>query len=253
MHWRENATLPDQARWLSSTVVGNVMSRWAVDVTTESSRRSCLVLAPHPDDETLACGATMARKVDAGTEVHVLVVSDSADEASDGGPQEEVTIRNAELRRASRVLGLPDGAVDHRRFPDTRLDTVTDALCDVVADAVRQLRPQEVYTTSVSDPHSDHAALGRATRRALAGAGPRLLVYPVWQWERPRSWLQTLRDTSRPEAVRTAGYLDRKRSALGEYRSQITMSQLERRPDTLGPVLLRRFLGSREMFFPVRP
>lgn len=253
MHWRENATLPDRARWLSSTVVGNVLSRWAVDVTIQSSRRSCLVLAPHPDDETLACGATLARKLEAGTEVHVLVMTEGETWPPDRDPQDNAAIRVAELRRATRVLGLSDSAVVHQRFPETQLHTVVEALSDAVADAVRQLGPEEVYTTSVTDPHSDHAALGRATRRALAGASARLLVYPIWQWERPRSWLQTLGDTSRPEAVTTAGYLDRKRSALRQYSSQIVMSDIERRPNTMGPLLLRHFLATREVFFPVRP
>ena len=48
----------------------------ARDETSTTGTRSALVLAPHPDDETLGCGATILRKVAAGTPVHVLVVTD---------------------------------------------------------------------------------------------------------------------------------------------------------------------------------
>jgi len=48
----------------------------ARDDTATSAARSALVLAPHPDDETLGCGATILRKRAAGTPVHVLIVTD---------------------------------------------------------------------------------------------------------------------------------------------------------------------------------
>ncbi len=48
----------------------------AVDRTRSTTRRTCLVLAPHPDDESLGCGATIARKRAAGTRVVVAVAAD---------------------------------------------------------------------------------------------------------------------------------------------------------------------------------
>src|SRR5690349_19075047 len=48
----------------------------AEDVTSQAAARSCLVLAPHPDDETLGCGATIMRKRAAGTPVHVVIATD---------------------------------------------------------------------------------------------------------------------------------------------------------------------------------
>ena len=52
------------------------LQRRAVDETLGAAGRSCLVLAPHPDDETLGVGALIARKRAAGTRVRVLVVTD---------------------------------------------------------------------------------------------------------------------------------------------------------------------------------
>src|SRR5829696_1206258 len=48
----------------------------ARDETAAVAARGCLVIAPHPDDETLGCGATIARKRAAGTPVRVVIVAD---------------------------------------------------------------------------------------------------------------------------------------------------------------------------------
>ena len=135
------------------------------------------MLAPHPDDETLGCGATVMRKVDAGTAVQVIVITDGATWPPDRAPADNIATRDAELRASCRILGLPDDAVTHLSFPETHLDIAGDALVDAVADAVRTHRPDDVMVTSEADPHSDHTALGLAARRALAGTGgaaPRL-------------------------------------------------------------------------------
>lgn len=47
----------------------------AEDVTSQTATRSCVVLAPHPDDETLGCGATITRKLVAGTPVMVVIAT----------------------------------------------------------------------------------------------------------------------------------------------------------------------------------
>ena len=231
--------------------IGMALGRGAVDVTAAVSRRSCLVLAPHPDDETLGCGATIMRKLSVGTPVHVLVLSDGATWPPWNTSAENVAIRGTELRAACGVLGLDADDLTQLAFPEAELQRSGDALVDAVADAVRTHQPDEVLATSEADPHGDHAAVGTAVRRALAGRATRLLCYPVWQWERPRSWFRTMRLSARPEVVGTAGYLDSKREAVAVYRSQISTGTGPQRTEGLEPWFLRHFLGPREMFFPV--
>jgi LmbE family N-acetylglucosaminyl deacetylase len=245
-------SLPHAMAWVASAIVGGTVTRLARDVTDLSARRSCLVLAPHPDDETLACGATLARKVAAGTPVHVVVMSDGASWPPTATPMENVVTRASELRRATRVLGIPDSAVTHHDFAEMQLVMAVDEMTDAVADAVRRTRPQEVYTTSGTDPHTDHAALAMAARRALQGSAIRTLYYPVWQWHAPTSWVEMMRESARPESVRTAGFLDRKRRALAEYRSQIALARAGAPAHTIHPPLLWHFLAGREVFFPGR-
>jgi LmbE family N-acetylglucosaminyl deacetylase len=191
------------------------------------------------------------RKVDAGVAVSVIVISDGATWPPERSREQNIATRDAELRASCRILGLPDDAVTHLSFPETELDRVGDALVDAVADAVRTHRPDEVMVTSEADPHSDHAAVGRAARRAVAGGGVRLVAYPIWQWTRPRSWGRTVAAASTAETVAMDGYVERKRRAVEVFHSQMSAAAGGEQIEGLTLSFLGHFLNGREMFFPV--
>jgi len=237
----------------TSALVGTSMGRSGSDCTNATARRSCLVLAPHPDDETLGCGVTIMRKVEAGTPVQVVVVTDGSTYPPHKTAAQNIATRDAELRAACSVLGLDDRSIVHLSFPETQLHLAGDALVDAVSDLVKSACPDDVLVTSEADPHSDHAALGEATRRALAGTGVRLCVYPIWQWERPRSWIRTLQGSSRPERIGTAGYLERKQQAVAAYVSQLSAAAGGELIGDYGltPGFIAHFMGSHEIFFPI--
>jgi LmbE family N-acetylglucosaminyl deacetylase len=228
--------------------VRSALLRTGADVTLTSARRSCLVVAPHPDDETLGAGATIMRKVDAGTHVHLVVATDGS-KSPPGDPVDVAALRVAELRAACRVLGLGDQDVTWLPFVDAELVGNEADLVDAIADVVASTRPAEVLVTGESDPHEDHALVAAATRRAVAGTGVRLLTYPIWQLDRPARLVRQWRQGGRVELVRTDGYRERKREAVAAYPSQ--MAARDNEPEGLWPSFLRNFDGPYELFFPV--
>ena len=231
-------------------VMRTALARIGTDVTDASARRSCVVIAPHPDDETLGVGATIMRKVDAGTPVHVVIATDGS-KSPVGDPAAVAALRADELRASCAVLGLSDADVTRLPFVDAELDRDDDTLEAALAEVIAVRRPDEVLVTGANDPHDDHATLGSAARRAVAGTGARLLVYPVWQFERPARLLALVRQSGRPEIVRSTGYRERKQQAVSSYRSQLAATNDA--PEGLTPRFLRHFAGSCEMFFPVSP
>ena len=151
-----------------------------------------LVLAPHPDDETLGCGAALAAAVTAGHAVHVVAATDGdgSHPGSAAWPRARVAERRArELVAALDVLG--GGRVTHERLgcPDQGVPApdgdagralVERLLARVLAD-----RPAHLWTTWEGDPHVDHrccAALAEAlvARSAEAGHPLALSRFPVW-------------------------------------------------------------------------
>ena len=242
----------------------------AVDDTASAASRRTVVVAPHPDDETLGCGAAIARKRDAGTDVTVVVVTDGRhSHRSDRiTPDQLAALRAAEAEAACRrlgvgrsdlhLLGLEEGTVA------ARSDEITRQLAAILDD----VRPDDVLTTCGADWHVDHQVVSSATRAAVAAAAPaaRLLEFPIWYWVdgpwlhdpgQPQRVWSYLRDPVRAArlqatTVRADDFLAAKRAALAEYRSQTSNLTGERGWAVMGDDLLSLFLQPVELFLPVR-
>jgi len=242
------------------------------DITAASAGRSCLVVAPHPDDETLGCGVTIMRKLDAGTPVKVVIATDGR-RSSDSKvmtPDELVAIRRREALEATARLGLAPTDVVFLDFEDQGLADRLGELSERIGALVADFRPQELLVASVLDHHPDHHAVGQAARRLLeAGAvGCRVAEYPMGFWrtmpwrDRPRGAARTAWSflsgslatvaRLRPELISTDGYLDRKRHVLDAYASQLTNLTGESEWWTLDDPFLGHFLGPYEVHLPVR-
>ena len=119
---------------------------------------SVLVIAAHPDDELLGCGATVALHARAGDHVTSVIVCEG--ESLRYGPGG--VGQSDHMRRAAEVLGVRD--VRALGLPDQRLDTFT--LTEIITPlerVAREVRPQIVYTHFGGDANQDHEILFRAT------------------------------------------------------------------------------------------
>ena len=185
-----------------------------------------VIVAPHPDDETLGLGATAAQLVSSGVDVRLVSVSDggAAHAAASMFDRARLeAIRRDELFMAAGVLGfhrsvslgLPDGELaDHE-------DRLTDSLVQILADATPGTWCAATWR---GDGHPDHEAVGRAAATACARTGVTLLEYPVWMWH----WA-TPADPAVPwdrarRVPLTEWALDRKHQAAQCFRSQFEAS-----------------------------
>lgn len=146
-----------------------------------------LVVAAHPDDEVLGGGATFAKHVDAGDDVHAVVVSE-------GASARYVDAMRSTLRecaeRSAEIIGF--SSIRFLSLPDQRLDALP--LVDVtqaIEVIVSELRPSVVYTHSHVDVNADHGVVARATwtacRPYAAPSVERLLAFETpssteWAW-----------------------------------------------------------------------
>jgi LmbE family N-acetylglucosaminyl deacetylase len=229
----------------------------AEDITPLTTTRSCLVLAPHPDDETLGCGAIIMRKLAAGTPVHIVIATDGrhSHHSSKVSVNELIEIREEESRRAGDVLGITRENIFFLRFEDGCLAQHRTSLRGRLAGLLNTLNPEEIFVSSIIDAHPDHRVLAELARELAHAEGryPVLYEYPIWFWD-PRQWQFSRFIERRPRIARTENFLARKREAIAAYRSQV--SNLTGEPDwaiTLSRSFLRQFLQPEEIFFEVCP
>lgn len=145
---------------------------------------SALVLvAAHPDDETLGLGGTAALLGARGITVQVVSVTDgeAAYAGDDCRRAQLARLRREELLAATTRLGLPkplffripDGEVaSHERRLTAKLAAVLAGFDGAIWCAA----------TWRGDGHPDHEAVGRAAAAAAKDAGAVLLEYPIWMW-----------------------------------------------------------------------
>lgn len=124
---------------------------------TTTQARKILAIGAHPDDLELACGATLAKLVDAGHEVRTMVMSGG----SRGG---DSAVRIMEAARGSEYMGAAEVCVHD--FTDTSLADHNQEMVDAIEQAIRTFNPDVVITHSGNDYHQDHKAVHDATMRA---------------------------------------------------------------------------------------
>ena len=152
-----------------------------VPLLVEPPSGSVLVLAPHPDDESIGCGGVLALHARRGDPVLIVTLTDGAagdpDGLYDGRDYRE--LRENETRQALGCLALHD--VEFLRLPDGRLAQAAE-LDRAIADVVRRVRPDIVYAPSPWETLADHWAAARALERVLQAGegGPAWWAYEIW-------------------------------------------------------------------------
>jgi LmbE family N-acetylglucosaminyl deacetylase len=209
-----------------------------------------ILVAPHPDDETLGFGATAASLRSRGIGVQVVSVSDGGGADPGLSRLERIWLerdRRAELQCATKLLGLDEPI--YLSLPDGQLEAhepeVTNFLADLLAGDVNH---PWCATTWRGDGHPDHEAVGRAVVRAARGAGTVVLEYPVWMWHWAQPddvdvpWHRMFTVPVDPAA------LARKRRAAKVFATQLNAGQPGAEP-VLPPFVVQRLMAVGEVAF----
>jgi LmbE family N-acetylglucosaminyl deacetylase len=147
--------------------------------------RRALVLAPHPDDETIGPGGTLALLAAAGTAVTVVVVTGGETTPGTGLPPEQIVRRRAaEATQACARLGL--SAPMFLEHPDGNLCRRLPAMAADLTALLTSTAPDAVFLPWFGDGHPDHQALTDALALTARDpdAAPNLdAKIEVWAYE----------------------------------------------------------------------
>jgi LmbE family N-acetylglucosaminyl deacetylase len=235
---------------------------------TPLAGRTILAVLAHPDDESLACGGTLARLADAGARV-VLLCASRGELGSASGPERDdvlAHIRTLELREAASSLGIAELLLMDHPDGNLRWAHITELLAQLVM-ALEHYRPAAVITFGEDGLywHLDHIGVHERTTTAvgLIGAAAPPLYYvtmppgvmraivdaaSVRGWTPPRHGFWSLSpdafgDSARPHtlAVDVTDWVPRKLAAIRCHRSQMGAGHPF---DTIDEAEARRWLGT---------
>jgi LmbE family N-acetylglucosaminyl deacetylase len=221
---------------------------------------SVIVFAPHPDDETLGCGGTIAKRISEGYEVTVVVMTDgrfalkSEGVLSDPSPEEMKSIRKSEVQNASKTLGVKEQNLLCMDFEDSSLEANKDSAEAKVLDILEEKHPIEVYFTYSKDTNLDHRATNKIVHSAIAKLGVR-----VTKWEysivQPYAVIDSLKDsflnlfTHNMLYVDISRFLDLKKAAFAEYRSQVSIISSKQKRTVIKSRLINMHMKNYEPFY----
>lgn len=209
-----------------------------------------IIVAPHPDDETLGCGgllqllATYHRKT-------ILIAATDGTASHPGSrlwPAERLArIRPDETRNALRLLGLHETTVIRAGISDGAVSGNARKLAALIEQQVRS--GDVIFCPWKYDGHPDHEACALAATVAMRNTSARLVEFPIWMWhwaipEDPRIPWHRARRLQLGEDL-----IERKRAAVNCYHSQIEADSSTGREPILAPNVLRRLLHPQEFYF----
>lgn len=162
-----------------------------------------IVLAAHPDDESLGAGGLMARLHGLGAQVQVLLCTAGEASHPDSPSTTPEQLAGLRLREFAGALGrlVPDASWRYLGLPDGKLaghrNQILAAIGEAAAATGRAGDRIVLVAPYRNDGHTDHDTLGSVAAEAAAASGHGLLEYPVWYWlwagpEDPawQSWLR---------------------------------------------------------------
>lgn len=186
--------------------------------------KNVLVVAAHPDDEILGCGATMAKLVAQGATVNVAIMAEgltSRDDNRDAsGKQEELSELAQTAHAAAKYIGADN--LELFALPDNRMDSMD--LLDVVKKVeslVEKYKPDTIFTHNATDVNIDHEIINRAVLtacRPIPGQCVKTIlsfeVQSSTEWKTPyqfpATWFEDVSD-----------FMDKKLEALKIYESEM--------------------------------
>jgi LmbE family N-acetylglucosaminyl deacetylase len=190
-----------------------------------------LVVAPHMDDEVLACGGTVAR-IPGKARIHLVYATDGARAFSpvvpwlDATSSELSSVRRAEATKALGILGVSPDHLHFLDLPDGQLEHQEEALERALGELIRKLRPDQILIPFRYDRHPDHLAVNRAAHAAVqrVKSPAQLFEYFVYyRWRLlPGRDVRTYVRADAVFAVDIQPVAARKRDALDCFTSQTT-------------------------------
>lgn len=189
----------------------------------KENTKNIMVFAPHPDDDLIGCGGSIAKHVKSNNSVSIVYMT-SGDAGSLKYNKGELSeIREKEAENAAKMIGVDKNSLFFLKNPDGYLEYNRNNLVTLI-NLIRDKKPNIVYVPHEKDAHKDHMKTNELVLESLNRAsGPwfqeckgqpwsvgTILAYEVWTPLQEFQYSEDITD-----------FIELKIKALGEHKSQI--------------------------------
>jgi LmbE family N-acetylglucosaminyl deacetylase len=211
---------------LRRRVCATLVQRAAIPIMVTSD--PALIVAPHPDDETFACGGLIMQKKSTNTQVSIVFLTSgetSHRECCNTTPDKIASARRRLAVEAGRLLGLKeedmfwlglsDGNIPEGNEPDFNKSVKS------LVRLIDEIKPYEIYVPHYSDCWPDHEAASAIVCDAMKAVNYHceLYYYPVWMWHNLRFRSLSSILNSKVMRVDISTVRERKKIAINHYLS----------------------------------
>ena len=185
-----------------------------------------VVVAPHPDDESLGCGALILEAVAASRPVRIVFVSDGTKSHPNSAsfPAARLReLREKEARGAAAALGVKASEIAFLGLPDGAVPSSgpeAERAAGTIANTAAKAKARAIFVTWRHDRHGDHRAAYAIARMAQRRRSVRLLEYSIWG--REGAFDAELDGPPRGWRLSSAKHRERKRTAILNHQSQVS-------------------------------
>jgi len=187
-----------------------------------------LVVAVHPDDETLGCGGTLLKHKDNGDEIHWLIATDIRE--SEGYDNQTVKTREDEIIKVERLFDF--NSVNRLGLPTTKIDEYSmGELISKISSVFNKVKPNIIYLPFKGDVHSDHKYIFDAAYSCSKSFRYPFIkkIYMMEVLSETEFSVSTKEDSFIPNVfVDISSYMDRKIETMKIYESEMDIHPFPR-------------------------
>jgi len=224
-------------------------------------KEKIIVFAPHPDDETFGCGGTIAKRISEGYDVLVVVMTDGRYSLlkvlgidSNPTPEEVKEIRREEVKRATRILGVPEENLILLDFIDGTLEDNEKEAEKKVFEILSENHPVEVFSPYKKDGHPDHRATYRIVKNSIEKLGIPTKMYQysiLHKYAQFGPIIDTLLSLLRHNRVYEdiTQFLHIKEAAVKQFNSELGLISHRQKNPITDIKSIKKFLKNKELFY----
>lgn len=230
--------------------------------------KSIIVFAPHPDDEVLSCGGTIAKKIHEGYEVFIMFMTDGRYALTEVGETSSVDplimrdLRKQDAFDAAKILGLKEENLIFLDVEDKRLKQHSNIVLKKIIKLLNDVTPAEIYFPQKMEHNIDHQMTHIFINEALKYCKINSINYQyAIAWKPPFNIFANVLNAnlfyslmrnflgSSLVCADVSRFLSIKRKAIFAYKSQLYLLSSNQKKVALNSFFLSKFLKPKEFFF----